>query len=884
MMTNISSSFRSLCSCRVLIGAAAVCAAPLAALCEPASPSSVDSRSAWVPTGWSGGGFYYSAVFHPTRDGVLFLGGDVSGVSKSTDHGKTFRMVNTGLKDYGMYSLAMDWQSPDVVYAVTEGGLHKSTDCGETWTFVKDTGPEELRITAERNRSVRAVAVDPSDSNIVYAASPGGKIYKSTDGAATWKAVYQKQAGGNTSDGVRVQFGKVNEAYFGGIWSPLKFPEGAVSADCSGIGFTLQGDRSPVEKCYLSLKTSTGLAYRSRNIIDIFADDKMHEVVFRAADFVVDPEFAKASPEKAATAPPAPDWAMVNRMDLSRVGAPDTLSAIRLSRVFFTVKGSDGKMVNRTVRDFQTDKQIQGYGNFRVGEPAAGGVYSVVVSHKSPTNVIAATADSGLVLSEDKGATWRPLATPAKAAIAAFDESNPSVIYGAFWEDGIWKSTDKGATWAKLSAGLSVKFSAREIVVNPANPKEVYVIGADGWNGGFYYSSDAGASWALSRTVKVNLSVDPTLPGEGPAVGLSTPTNLTINPRNPKQLFMSANWRPAFSEDGGRTWEERVKGADITVHTDIRFSGSRTYVTAMDEGTMVSEDQGRTWKQLWPLKYDGELSGHNWRIAVNEVNGVDRIIATASPWTGKNSVVIIISEDGGKTFKTSTTGLPTHQITANTMWGRGYPRALAVDPKNPMIVYLGIDGDPADGKAGGGVFKSEDGGYTWKELPNQPASRRMYYGLVMDPTDSQRLFWGGFGTNGGVHCSEDGGKTWSNVFKNEQYIFNVYVDKAGNVYAGGNNLWRSTDHGKTWKQISDFKGKRSIVGIESDPRDGRVMWVSAVTWDGSSDGDVYKTIDGGATWSVFTGSLMHHKPQILRFNPLTNELWAGQTILHKIKQ
>ncbi|HSI07801.1 MAG TPA: hypothetical protein VK985_04365 [Rariglobus sp.] len=809
---------------------------------------------------------------------------DVGGVAKSVDHGRTFRPVNKGLVDYSMYSLAVDVKTPDIVYAVTGAGLHKSTDCGETWQFVPNTGPKDLRITAERNRSIRAVAVDPADSNVVYAASPGGKVYKSTDGTATWRVVYQKEAVKDSSGGLRVQLGKANDAYFGGIWSPVKFPEGATSADCLGLGLTLKGDGSPPKPTYLTLRTSTGLIYRSRNIQEIVSDGIMQDVVFGSGDFAIDPEFAQKHADKVATAPKTPDWAVVNRMDLSRVGPPDEMSVLRLSRVFFAMRGADGKAVNATARDFERDKQVQSYGNIRIGEPKAGGIYSVVVSAKNPSRVIAATADSGLILSEDKGETWRALATPANAAIAAFDPANPDVIYGAFFTEGIWKSTDKGATWAKASNGLGAKFSALEIVVNPANSQEVYLIGSQGWNGGFYYSNDAGASWTRSATMKVDPTINPTLPAEGTTVQLSTPTNLTINPRNPKQLFISANWRPCFSEDGGRTWTERVKGADITVQTDIRFSGSRTYVTAMDEGTLVSEDQGKSWRQLWPLKHDNELSGHNWRVAVTNINGVDRIIATASPWSGKNSVVIVISEDGGKTFKTVTAGLPAYRITANTMWGRGYPRALAVDPTNPKIVYLGIDGDASKDQPGGGVFKSEDGGYTWKQLPNQPASRRMYYGLAIDPTNPQRIFWGGFGANGGVYCSEDGGNTWKRVFAQDQYIFNVHVSKDGTIYAGGGNLWRSTDHGETWKQISNFNDKRSIVGIEVDPRDGRTMWVSSVTWDDKADGDVFKTTDGGATWTAITGSLAYRKPGILRFNPQTNELWAGQTMLHKIKQ
>ncbi|HEY9249549.1 MAG TPA: hypothetical protein VIO38_10470, partial [Rariglobus sp.] len=502
-----------------------------------AAPTAENPTPAWTPTGWSGGGFYYSAAFHPTRDGVLFLGMDVAGVAKSTDHGKTFRMVNTGLVDYAMYSLAVDFKNPDIVYAGTEGGLHKSTDGGETWKFIPGTAKKDLRITSERGTSVRSVASDPTDSNTVYAASPGGKVYKSTDGAATWRVVYQKGAEVDAFNGVRVQFGKANGAYFGGIWSPLEFPKGATGA--TGIGFTLKGDGSTAERAFLNLRTSAGVAYRSRNIQDIFADAQVHDVVYAAADFEIDPEFAKKSPEKAAAAPKTPDWPAVTRMDLSRVSAPDTASVLKISRIFVAARGADGKDARLTVRDFAADKKVQSYGNVRVGEQAAGGaVSSVVVCASNPSKVIAATSDTGLLLSDDKGETWRPLPTPKKALHAAFDPANASVIYGAFASDGIHKSTDGGATWTKVSAALPAKFSAREIAVNTVDSKEVYVIGADGWNGAFYYSTDAGASWTLSRSIKTDLAIDPTLPGDGAKVGMSSPTNLTLNPRNPKELFI----------------------------------------------------------------------------------------------------------------------------------------------------------------------------------------------------------------------------------------------------------------------------------------------------------------------------------------------------------
>lgn len=868
---------------------AGLCVASAAGV-SAAPPTAENATPAWTPTGWSGGGFYFSAAYHPTRDGVIFLGMDVAGVAKSTDHGKTFRMVNKGLVDYGMYSLAVDVKNPDIAYAGTEGGLHKSTDGGESWNWIPGTEKNGMRITSERNKSIRSVAPDPSDSSIVYAASPSGKVYKSTDGAATWRVVYQKAAGEvDATPGVRAQFGKVNGAYFGGFWSPLQFPAGATAA--SGLGLTLKGDGTLPDRAFLNLRTGD-ISYRSRNVQEIFANNVATDVVFTSADFELDPEWIKKNPDTAATAPKTPDWSAITRLDLSRVSAPDEASMLILGRVFVVAKDASGKTGNLTVRDFVTDKKVQSYGNIRFIDPAAGPasgtVYSVVVSSRQPSRVIACTEDNGLLLSEDKGETWKPLPTLAKALHAAFDPANADIIYGVFGSAGVHKSTDKGATWKKLSAGLADKFLVREVAVSPVNPQDVYIIGAAGWNGGFYYSNDGGATWTSSTRVKADYVSSPTLPGEGEIVMLSIPQNITINPNNPKQIYISANWRPVHSDDGGKTWEERVAGADITVHTDIRFSGDRVYVSAMDEGTLVSENQGKSWKPLWPLKYDGEFSGHNWRLAVNKVNGVDRIIATVSPWTGKKSVLIAISEDGGKSYKITNEGLPTYRISANTMWGRGYPRALAVDPTNPKIVYLGIDGDPTPGnpaETGGGIFKSEDGGYTWKQLPNQPGSRRMYYGLAIDPTNPKRLVWGACNTNGGVYISEDGGASWTHALKNDSWIFNVHVTADGVIYAGGGQLWRSTDSGKTWKAITKFSEKgRSVVGIETDSRDKNTMWISCLNWDGSSNGAVYKTTDGGATWEDFTGNLQHRKPQVLRFNPKTNELWSGQTVMHKIKQ
>ena len=679
----------------------------------------------------------------------------------------------------------------------------------------------------------------------------------------------------------------MNADFYGGAWLPLAFPAGVKAQDAVGFGFAFKGDGTLPQDAYVSLRTSTGAIYRSRILNGLFQDAAWRDVVLKAGDFGIDPEYARQHPDAVKTTPPTPDWATVNRMDFSCSGPlPTSALVARFGRIFFAVtRTPDGKTATAdkptllTVREFSKDKVVQTYGNVRIGELPPASLSSVAVSPKNPSTVLAVGKDTGLLLSRDAGRTWAILQTPAKASAAAFDPSDSKIIYAGFGDAGVGKTTDGGATWTVASSGLAKGLTFGELVISPTDPRDVYAIGVAGWSGSFYASHDGGKSWAKSSTMAADHVGDPTLPGEGDTAPLSWVTNLALNPVNPKELFLSANWRSCWSQDAGRTWAERDRGADISVITDVRFSGGRVYASAMDEGTLMSEDDGGQWRQLWPLKWSQELSGHNWRLAITQQNGTDRIISTVSPWD-KYPPRTVFSGDGGQTYKIVTDGLPDYLIHPNTMWGVGHPRALAVDPQNPQTVYLGLDGDAGDGKSGGGIFKSLDGGATWKQLPNQPGSRRMFYGLAVDPTDSKRIYWAALGVGGGLWRSEDAGDSWKHVFAGEEWPFNLLVSRDGTVYCPGQHLWRSTDHGGTWKKLTDFSPGGTIMGLEEDPSDSKTLWI---TFDGGKGG-VYKTADGGVTWKEITGDLPYVYPQVLRFDPATRELWAGGVGLFRIKQ
>jgi photosystem II stability/assembly factor-like uncharacterized protein len=693
----------------------------------------------WQPAGWGGGSYYWAAAWHPTDRNVLYMGSDSGGLFRSEDKGLHWSPANTGLCHYTGYSLAVSPAAPDLVYALTDGGLCKSIDRARSWTFIAESGADRLDIRSWRHGSVRAVGIDPRNAEIVYAGSHTGRLFKSEDGGTSWRELPYREA------------------------------------------------RPPAEN------------------------------------------------------PPAPSKAV-----------KDVVSSVAL------VPGEAG---------------------------------TVYVSNTR----------LGMFRSDDAGATWSALDGPRTVLSVTTSARDPATVWAACGGDGIWRSDDRGRTWTPVEgwrgtlANGSKALQIREVALHPARPGLVYAIGNQEWNGSLFRSDDGGTTWSRSLRVRCSPPGNPNHPYHGEAAkgfeDMSRPTSIVLDPADPDQVFIAANWRNVFSADGGRTLEERSTGADNTCHTDIRFLGGRTYVTAMDEGLFVSDDAGGVWRQLVPHKYEPLVSGHFWRVLAAPSGGSTRVVTTCSPWTSGSDPRIanrvFVSEDGGGSFAMTTAGLPDHVPHANCVWGRSYPRALAADPNDPQVLYLGMDGDaePA-GRAGGGVFRSADGGRSWTRCPGQPGSRRMFYGLAVDPTDSRRLFWGATGKDGGVWRSQDAGASWELVFRNETWIWNLEVTASGTVLAAGKNLWRSGDHGRTWKAVTSFPTTEApvVVGIALDPADEQRLWISRTTWLAGGQGGIYRSCDGGASWQDITGDSPYRKPLILRYNPATRTLWAGGAGLYKLQQ
>jgi photosystem II stability/assembly factor-like uncharacterized protein len=204
----------------------------------------------------------------------------------------------------------------------------------------------------------------------------------------------------------------------------------------------------------------------------------------------------------------------------------------------------------------------------------------------------------------------------------------------------------------------------------------------------------------------------------------------------------------------------------------------------------------------------------------------------------------------------------------------GAVRALAVDPVDPRIVYAGT--------AGGGVFKSVDGGASWKAA-NRGLTDYRISALVLDPHAPGTLYVaaGTLPTSSGVFKSTDGGASWvpasqglpaTPPFCGCGALFTVRalaVDRNGVVYAGGVGVSKSVDKAKHWSLATGGLsfGEASVLAV--DPNDPRTVY--AVTTLG-----LYTTRDGGLSWNPAAVDARLPEPQALALDPrMPGTLYAG---------
>jgi photosystem II stability/assembly factor-like uncharacterized protein len=311
------------------------------------------------------------------------------------------------------------------------------------------------------------------------------------------------------------------------------------------------------------------------------------------------------------------------------------------------------------------------------------------------------------------------------------------------------------------------------------------------------------------------------------------------------------------SSNAGRTWTPIFDATNVASIGAIGVApsdGNVIYVgtgeadmrdsIAFGNGVYKSTDAGKTWKHLG-LETTKQIG----RIIVDPKNPNTLFVAALGNVYAPNpDRGVYRSRDGGVTwqkvlFKNDDVGAIDLQfdpvdskIVYATLWNVRRP---------PWFIYA-----PANGP-GAGIFKSVDGGTTWKEISEGiPFEGRGHIGISVAPTNRSRLYAVVDAKDGGVFISNDAGVTWTRLSNDKRlwdrgwYFEKVTADpkNADVVYVMNTSIYRSTDAGKTWTPIKGAPGGDDYHQLWINPDDPKRMIVA-------SDQGTIVTVDGAATWS-----------------------------------
>ncbi|HUB82190.1 MAG TPA: hypothetical protein VMB03_25510 [Bryobacteraceae bacterium] len=308
------------------------------------------------------------------------------------------------------------------------------------------------------------------------------------------------------------------------------------------------------------------------------------------------------------------------------------------------------------------------------------------------------------------------------------------------------------------------------------------------------------------------------------------------------------------SVDGGAHWTPQFDQQDIASIGSIAVAPSDTNILyvgtgegclrgniSYGDGMYRSNDGGKTWTHIGLRD-----SRHIPRVLVDPRNPDVVLVAALGHAFGPNvERGVFRTADGGRTW---TKVLYVDDQTGAT--------DLAYAPSNPAIVFAAmyqVVRQPwtfTSGGVGSGLYRSKDGGVTWKKLEGSglPSGILGKIGVSVSGADPDRVYALIEAANGGLFRSDDGGDNWARVNPDERYrqrawyFSHVFADPRNpdTVYVLNTGMFRSTDAGKTFTLLAAPHGDHH--GLWIDPTNPQRM----INGD---DGGATISIDGGKSWT-----------------------------------
>lgn len=330
--------------------------------------------------------------------------------------------------------------------------------------------------------------------------------------------------------------------------------------------------------------------------------------------------------------------------------------------------------------------------------------------------------------------------------------------------------------------------------------------------------------------------------------------DLAVDPRTPSTLYALGDATVYKSVNKGGDFATlplpagfRAQNGRVAVHpTDSRVlfvSGAFTYDTTNWKTCMAvlkSADGGQTWAVR--RLNNGSASAMTYNIAVSAKT--PSLVFACGFYTsdsGRAKAGVFRSRDGGATWKNVAPAF----MTSGTICF--YPFALALDPTDAGRAYVAF---------GQGVARTSDGGASWQRQTSPPATEMCAYSIAIDAADPETLY-GGY--NNRLYKSTDGGKVWSTLTNGVAGIpFKILARGKSVQAASGAGLSRSANGGASF--VPGHKGIRAsdissfvLLPAGSGAAAGGGGTLYAASWSVG----LFKSVDGGAAWTklpAFSGS------------------------------
>ena len=689
----------------------------------------------WVRTGGPLGGLGYDVRMHPENSEIMFVTDAFAGVFKSVDGGKTWRPSNNGITVRGgmsgdaipIFCLAIDPNNPDTIWTGTQNvrGIFKSEDGGESWEMKVNGIVEKEGIT------FRGIAIDPTDSQIVYAAAEiaswtwagqevlgrefdrtKGVIYKSTDGGENWQVVWR---GENLARYILIDPRDTDVLYV----STGIFDREAANSDHTTNTPGGEGVLKSTDGGQTWQRINNGITNLYVGTLFMHPEDP---------DILLAGTGNNAFPDGSGvflTTDGGENWDKVLEEGVQSVEfAVSNPSIAYAGNPGFIFKSTDGG------KNWQSTLQ-RSVTNVGWGAPGveAGFPIDFQVDPVNPDRIFANNYGGGNFMSADGGISWVDASTGytgAQVRSIAVSPTQPGTLYAAA-RSGIFGTYDGGGLWVGLNYPQASGLEWNAVAVDPDDAE--HVLAANNWSGIIYESADGGQSWTLSDIPWTNMQgwraivfapsdtdtvyagagafgsagvFDNRLPAAGVAVSRnggtnwtsandantqnSQVTNLAVDPTDPLTVFAASPANGLFKTmDGGATWEkltglgQQAKPLSVAVHP----TQPELILAGMEFGGLYrSEDAGESWTAVAAgLPPEAVITS-----IVFHPRGPD-LVFFADGFSG-----VYQSVDSGRTWLVQNNGLRTRAVNALAFSADGLHLYAATEGEG--VFRLDLNGQP----------------------------------------------------------------------------------------------------------------------------------------------------------------------------------------------